>query len=554
MARGVQLFRLPDEINDAVYTSGKYPLLIDPTGQACQFLKYRARVLSAFKRGDLEKETMRKALTQALHSGVWLVLDFDKLDIDLASLFDKDHFPEAVLRPLELFLEETYLPLLRASDEFAARVVYEHVALEAEGAFQDRTKAHAPERVADVNKKFEPKDGFRFILVVKKEEPPAELLDKFVSLKVECSEEQVKTNAGVWAGGERPKKDKSSEQTKLDTDLLEFAFDGETDEVTTLLQKGADPLARDGRGHMPLSEAAVQGHLETVRALLDWKAPIGSDPNAYGSDGRTALHRAAFQGHAGTVQLLLERGSDPRLKDRQGELPFDMASNDESRAALTAWDVNKTDQLRDNRIKAIDIDDEKHVQNDEERRALEKRKRMTKLAEHAAKGEKDELELALADLEPRQLPMYRDDTGNTVLHIAASQGQSEVVNMLIEEYKMDVNLQDSKGWTPIAVAGFYGHKRTCLGLLERKADPTLPNAYRKDAYDVAKDDEIKDTLKSFGLGPLDAAAAAPAEPVARAKADPKSKAKAKAKGGAGARTASTGAKAKAKPRAKSKQR
>ena len=27
-----------------VYTTAKYPLLIDPTGQACQFLKYRGPV------------------------------------------------------------------------------------------------------------------------------------------------------------------------------------------------------------------------------------------------------------------------------------------------------------------------------------------------------------------------------------------------------------------------------------------------------------------------------------------------------------------------------
>merc|ERR1719426_781728 len=102
----------------------------------------------------------------------------------------------------------------------------------------------------------------------------------------------------------------------MDEELLEVAFDGDLDEVKKLLEKGADPMAKDGRGNTPLSEAAVKGHLETVRYLLDWKAPIGSDPNGVGSDGRSPLHRAAFQHHTEVVQLLLERGSDPRLKDR----------------------------------------------------------------------------------------------------------------------------------------------------------------------------------------------------------------------------------------------
>merc|ERR1719362_1298279 len=87
-------------------------------------------------------------------------------------LFDKDHFPEAVLSPHQLFLEETYQPLLRPTDQFAAKITYEHQAALAEGAFQDRTKAHAPERVADVNKNFNPKEAFRLIVILKVEQAP----------------------------------------------------------------------------------------------------------------------------------------------------------------------------------------------------------------------------------------------------------------------------------------------------------------------------------------------------------------------------------------------
>merc|ERR1711971_172020 len=109
---GVPLFKLPQEINDCVYVSNKYPLLLDPTGQAAQFLKYRSRYLSILGKGDLEKESLRKALVQCLHNGGWLVIDFSKFECDLLSLFDKDNFPESVLRPQEIFLEETYQPLL----------------------------------------------------------------------------------------------------------------------------------------------------------------------------------------------------------------------------------------------------------------------------------------------------------------------------------------------------------------------------------------------------------------------------------------------------------
>ena len=147
-------------------------------------------------------------------------------------------------------------------------------------------------------------DAFRLIVATKQPDLAAELYEQMAVYTVEVSEQQVQENAGVWAGGERPKEQKSKEQVKLDKDLLERAFDGDVDGVGELLGKGADPAARDGRMHTALSEAAVKGHLEVVKALLEWRRPIGCDPSAQGSDGRTPLHRAAFQGYHEVVYTI----------------------------------------------------------------------------------------------------------------------------------------------------------------------------------------------------------------------------------------------------------
>jgi len=322
--------------------------------------------------------------------------------------------------------------------------------------------------------------------------------------------------------------------------------------VEKLLAKDADPKAKDGRGNTPLSEAACNGHLDVARCLLDWQAPLGSDPNTPNSDLRTALHRAAFQGHHQVVQLLLERGADPRLKDKMGELPFDLTSHEETRSVLTAWDVARTDKLKEERAAAQDAEDEKNVRNEEERLQLAKRKKMQKLAELAEQGEKDLLEMELMDIERSQIGSYRDDRGNSVLHVAAEYGRLECVEMLIDELGMDKNIREAKGWTPVAIAAFRGHKRVCQALLERKADPLIENAYRKDALAVAKDDEIREALK-VGLDSSHAAssssAPAPPEP-----ASPKAKAKGKAKAKAKAGGAEPKAKAKAKSRSKSRGR
>ncbi len=71
-----------------------------------------------------------------------------------------------------------------------------------------------------------------------------------------------------------------------------------------------------------LIEAARNGHLETVRSLLDAGAPI----NAQDAQGMAALHHAAKNGHNGTVQLLIERGAKIDIRDRTGKTPADHAS------------------------------------------------------------------------------------------------------------------------------------------------------------------------------------------------------------------------------------
>jgi uncharacterized glyoxalase superfamily protein PhnB len=82
---------------------------------------------------------------------------------------------------------------------------------------------------------------------------------------------------------------------------------GHLDAVRLLLERGADPNARDeGDNALPLHFAAGAGHLEIVRALLD----AGSDVHGAGDvhEGGV-IGWAAGGGHLDVVQLLLARGA-----------------------------------------------------------------------------------------------------------------------------------------------------------------------------------------------------------------------------------------------------
>ncbi|XP_044026576.1 histone-lysine N-methyltransferase EHMT2 isoform X3 [Siniperca chuatsi] len=66
-----------------------------------------------------------------------------------------------------------------------------------------------------------------------------------------------------------------------------------------------------------------------------------------------------------------------------------------------------------------------------------------------------------------------EEDGYTGLHHAAKLGNLEIVNMLLETGQVDVNAQDSGGWTPIIWAAEHKHVEVIKALLNRGADVTI---------------------------------------------------------------------------------
>lgn len=93
-------------------------------------------------------------------------------------------------------------------------------------------------------------------------------------------------------------------------DLPIAAALGQTDQSHRLIS-GADQKQR----HLALTLAAMFGHLEIIRMLLE----AGEDQDRYNPisahSHSTPLHQAALAGHANVVQLFVERGARLDIKD-----------------------------------------------------------------------------------------------------------------------------------------------------------------------------------------------------------------------------------------------
>ena len=84
--------------------------------------------------------------------------------------------------------------------------------------------------------------------------------------------------------------------------------------VRFLLDRGADPKARDGKGVTTLIRAVYSGDLDIFRLLVD----RGVDVNARGDFQLTALMEAVIQGNRPMAEMLLGYGADIRLRDQDG--------------------------------------------------------------------------------------------------------------------------------------------------------------------------------------------------------------------------------------------
>ncbi|XP_077666457.1 IQ motif and ankyrin repeat domain-containing protein 1 [Eretmochelys imbricata] len=132
------------DVGGKIHSDGRWPLIIDPSGQAATFLRYRdTNYLNTLNPNDTNMETIRLALLGALRYGKPVV--FDMMEVNM---FD------AVKRQLER-IEDRYLSLVRATD----------------GPEYSQTEFQAT-RIGN----------FKLFVVIKRHQPPEELLQSLLPI------------------------------------------------------------------------------------------------------------------------------------------------------------------------------------------------------------------------------------------------------------------------------------------------------------------------------------------------------------------------------------
>lgn len=122
------------------------------------------------------------------------------------------------------------------------------------------------------------------------------------------------------------------------------------DQITELLNQGANTNTKDNAGWTPLHEVVQNGRLGLVQLLLQYNTLI----NVPGPSNETPLHEAVRYGHDEIIEELVKNGADINIRNCKGETPYQLANTNIKKLILTAADnIVQTQSVNIGHISAL---------------------------------------------------------------------------------------------------------------------------------------------------------------------------------------------------------
>ena len=272
------------------------------------------------------------------------------------------------------------------------------------------------------------------------------------------------------------------------TALIPCASSGNLDLAKFLVKEGIDVNAQDKDGISALMEASIMGHVKVVEFLLDSGAQVdakstsgvtalwlaasegktdvmnvlikkGADATNTRSDGITALMTASASGHLDAIKLLLEHGADPMASDGDGVTALMNAAEAGSLEAVKILVEHKKGS-----------DDFKDFVDSMSTTGF------TALIIAAAQGHATVVDYLIdAGADPSAV----HENKVTALIYAASSNHVDVMKVLLEKGKADIDAKHTNGGTALLEATTSGSVEAMKFLIERGA-----------AFDLRDDDGV----------------------------------------------------------------
>ncbi|KAK4476064.1 hypothetical protein MN116_001291 [Schistosoma mekongi] len=312
----------------------------------------------------------------------------------------------------------------------------------------------------------------------------ARALNGFTALHIACKKSRVKMACLLIKYGALME---AATETGL-TPLHVASFVGCTDIVSLLLQHGTNVNQTTLRGETALHLAARNRQLETIKTLLKYRTNLncctrdnqtplhiavrtkylpvvelllnaGCNPNSMTKDTYTAIHIAIKEDSDDILKTLIEHGANPEVRTKKGFTPLHLAAKHGSyKACRLLINQTKSNPNTVGRNGFTPVHVATYYNNVEVLNKLidlggdvnqPVRNGFTPLHFAAKRNQPDSIRLlaskgAIIDKGSRN--------GYTPLHLASQDGRLEIVKLLVEEYKAQVDTPAKDGLTPLHLA------------------------------------------------------------------------------------------------------
>jgi len=262
--------------------------------------------------------------------------------------------------------------------------------------------------------------------------------------------------------GKRPLEYANPELRKLleeKLDLWNSAQRGDLDSVRHLIESGSMNVdAEDKDGSTCLFSAVAGGHLPVIKYLL----VHGADINKKNGRGETPLMYSLANKHEQVALYLLDQGGDVNAQTDKGLSPLFFALRSRKKKLIRALFTKgamfdgKEKNLRGLLMEAAKANDPEffHIIFDEQNIAID----MSTLVDAYLLAAKTGSDNVVAMCLRRGVnPSSTDEKKRTAIHETAQNGHSKLLRMLLEDYKVDVNLKDTDERTALFFAAEQGH-------------------------------------------------------------------------------------------------
>ncbi|XP_046555197.1 ankyrin-3-like [Haliotis rubra] len=254
---------------------------------------------------------------------------------------------------------------------------------------------------------------------------------------------------------------------------------------------------RGKNGFTPLMRAVVGGHMSVMKFLMSRNA----DHTLVDKDGLTLLHLACKFGHLDIVKHISDK-FNINTKDKAG-LTYIMTS-------ILYGKVEIFDYLK---RKGADLSLVDNTGDDAFSLALKVGcRQIIETLPPKGKSERNvepwnELMKSLVKKESCYLQMYRsnspelkqkDQSGDTLLHLACRGGNRHCVGFLLPSY--DINVRGRYNWTPVMMAAACGHTDVFKLLVDHKADLSLVSDTGEDLLSLSRrsiNSDIVDAIRNM---------------------------------------------------------